>query len=363
MKKLSDFADDINKCSKCGKCQEVCPIYKLTHNDCAVSRGKFIMLQGVLKGDLKLNKTIDKYLDICLKCGKCREFCPSNIDVCEIFNTAKYEYVKNRLYGKITRFLQSQKVFNKVLGIFQKINKLIEPKTLKQISNAKNTKLLYFKGCVNMINPKSEKAMKKVLSNFDVELIKKDFECCGVPFLSSGNLERYKNVKNHNLELLKGDYDYVITDCASCESALKDYFKDTNDLKEPNIINICHFLAIQDKKFIFKKPLKVTFHKPCHLKSDAFLKPLLSKCQNIEYIEAKDYDECCGFAGEFAIRNPKLSMKMTRQKAKNLADTGADIILTACPSCIIGIYQGFLGKKHPKILNIIEFLALANKII
>ena len=46
MKKLSDYKEQINKCSKCGKCQEVCPIYKLTGNDCAVSRGKFVMLNG-----------------------------------------------------------------------------------------------------------------------------------------------------------------------------------------------------------------------------------------------------------------------------------------------------------------------------
>ena len=55
MKKLSDFSEEINKCSNCGKCQEICPIYKLTGNDCAVSKGKFMMLKGVLKGDLKIN--------------------------------------------------------------------------------------------------------------------------------------------------------------------------------------------------------------------------------------------------------------------------------------------------------------------
>ena len=355
MKKLSDFSDDINKCSKCGKCQEVCPVYKITGNDCAVSRGKFVMLQGVLKGDLKLSQTIAKYLDLCLKCGKCKDFCPSDIDVCKIFNTAKHEYVKNKIYGKFTRFLQSRPSFNKILAI---------GKCFKRVDYKSEgaAKLLYFKGCANTIYPKSENAMKKVLSHYDVELIEKDFECCGVPFLSSGNLERYEEVKNYNLELLKGNYDYIITDCASCESALKDYTQQVSEDSIPNIINICHFLAIQDKKFIFNKPLKVTFHKPCHLKSDAFLKPLLAKCTNIEYIEAKDYDECCGFAGEFALHNPKLSLKMTKQKAKNLADTGADIILTACPACIIGIHQGFLGKKHPKIMNIIEFLATADEI-
>ena len=174
MKKLSDFAGDINKCSKCGKCQEVCPVYKLTGNDCAVSRGKFVMLSGVLKGDLKLNKTIEKYLDMCIKCGKCKDFCPSDIDVCEIFNTAKSEYIKDKFYGKITRFIQSRKIFNKILGLGKWFRKS-KPQLKGQ------TKLLYFKGCVNEIYPKSENAMKKVLSHFDVELVEKDFECCGVP--------------------------------------------------------------------------------------------------------------------------------------------------------------------------------------
>ena len=50
-------------------------------------------------------------------------------------------------------------------------------------------------------------------------------------------------------------------------------------------------LSEEDKKYIFEKPLKVTFHKPCHLKSDAFLKPLLAKCEGVEYIEAKDFDK------------------------------------------------------------------------
>lgn len=356
MKKLSDFADDINKCSKCGKCQEVCPIYKLTGNDCAVSRGKFVMLKGVLNGDLKLSKTINKYLDMCLKCGKCKDFCPSDIDICQIFNTAKSEYVKGSFYGKVTKLLQSIRLLCHPEFISGSNNRKAG-EILKQVQNDITNchKLLYFDGCVNKVYPKAKRAMLKVLSHYDVELIEKDFDCCGMPFLSSGNLERFEHAKQHNLELLKGNYDYIITDCASCESTLNDY-------GAQNVVNICHFLAIQDKKFIFNKPLKVTFHKPCHLKDDSFLKPLFAKCQNVEYIQAKDYDECCGFAGEFALRNPKISFKMTRKKAQNLADTGADIILTACPACIMGIHQGFLGKKYHKIMNIIEFLALADEI-
>lgn len=346
MKKLSDFEDDINKCSKCGLCQSVCPVYKITGNDCAVSRGKFVMLDGVLKGDLKLNKNIEKYLDMCLKCGKCKGFCPSNIDVCEIFNTAKYECTKNTFHGRLEKFLQSRLVFGTFIGILKSFD------FQKKFRRKGKVKLLYFKGCVNEVYPKTEKALKKIFSNLDVELIDRDFECCGLPFLSSGNLERFEEVKKRNLELMDCEYDYILTDCASCESTLRSYGCD-------RLINAAEFLASQNVKFVFKKPVKVTFHKPCHLENDDFLVPLLEKCENVEYVEMKDYDSCCGFAGTFAVKNPKISREISKQKAQNALATGADYILTSCPACVLGLHQGFLaaGAKAPKIMNIIEFLA------
>lgn len=372
MKKLKDFAGDINKCSKCGLCQSVCPVYKETGNDCAVSRGKFVMLDGVLKGDLKLNKTINKYLDLCLKCGKCKDFCPSSIDVCQIFETAKYEYMQKTFCGRLLWALESKYIFSNIIKIPDNVRKLLN--IFNRHSNTKSAnseslqnvdqpklKILYFKGCVNKVYPKVENALKKVLSYYNVELIEKDFECCGLPFLSSGNLERYEEVKKHNLELLTRDYDYILTDCASCEDTLKNY-----GVEGLNIINIADFIAGHPKKFIFKKPVKITFHKPCHLKDTSFIPKILKMCENAEYVEMTGYDDCCGFAGEFAVKNNKLSRSIGRKKAQNILAANADYVLSLCPACTMGLKQGFIANntlKHPGIKNIIEFLSQADEII
>lgn len=378
MKTLKDYEKVINKCSKCGLCQSVCPVYQQTGNECAVSRGKFIMLEGVLRGDLKLSKNINKYLDLCLKCGKCKEYCPSGIDVCEIFEVAKYEYCKKNIKSRIIWLLESKFVFNnliKVLGRVQKLlnsdkkkpffnkQKSVQNKICSEVTPVKQTcsplKLLYFKGCVNKAYPKVESALKKVLTNYDVELIEKDFECCGVPFLSSGNLERFEQAKQYNLKLMVDDYDYILTDCASCEDTIRGYGVN-------KVINIADFISQYPKKFIFKKKVKVTFHKPCHLKNTDFLRTILDMCQNVEYVEMKDYDACCGFAGEFVLKNNKLSRAIGIEKAKNIMQTGADYVLSLCPACNLGLHQGFVANnnfKHPKIKNLVEFLALADEII
>lgn len=390
MKKLEDFKEEINKCSKCGLCQSVCPIYKLTGNDCAVSRGKFVMLDGVLKGDLKLNSNINKYLDLCLKCDKCSNFCPSSIDVCKILETAKYNYEKNTLWGKFIFFLESKYVFGNLLKLFKIIINsppLREEKQLiaSEASNrdvgaeANKLKLLYFKGCVNNIFPQTDKFLHKLFDNSDVEIIEKDFDCCGLPFLSSGNLERFEEIKKHNLELMNCDFDYILTDCASCESTLKGYFQPTrNDVGQesptydlslraneksvaiPSFISLGELIANQNIKFKFEKPIKVTFHKPCHLENDDFWLKIIENCENVEYVKMKDYDECCGFSGEFAIKNHKISMQISKQKAQNAINTGADYVITTCPACVLGLKQGMLGiKKSPKVLSLSDFLNLA----
>lgn len=350
MKSLKDYEEDINKCSKCGLCQSVCPVYKITGNDCAVSRGKFIMLKGVLDGDLELNKNIEKYLDLCLKCGKCTEFCPSGIDVVKIFETAKYEYLSPTIQGKIINLLQSYPIF----GTGMNIAKTIIPR--KKFTKKGTIKLLYFKGCVNNVYPKVENTVKNILQNFDVEIIEKNFDCCGLPFLSSGNLERYEECEKHNSKLLNCDYDYILTDCASCADTISKY----PDAK--NVINIVEFLIMHTEKFVFENTVKVTFHKPCHMKNTDFLKPLIGKCENIEYIEMNEWDECCGFAGEFAIRNNKISRQLGAKKAQNIINTNADYVLTTCPACIMGLNMGLNSiqrNKTVKVLNIAELLAKA----
>lgn len=371
MKKLSDFKDEISKCSKCGLCQSVCPIYKLTGNDCAVSRGKFVMLDGVLKGDLKLNKNINKYLDLCLKCDKCSNFCPSAIDVCKIFEVAKYEYERNTFWGKIVFFLESKYVFGNLLKFVQKITNQHPLRQTKHLltncasdkdteaGKNKTEKLLYFKGCVNTIFPQTDKFLHKLFDNSNIEIIEKDFDCCGLPFLSSGNLERYEEVKAHNLSLMNCEYDYILTDCASCESTLKKYFRSAqNDTK---FINLGKLVARQNIKFKFKKPIKVTFHKPCHLENDDFWLKIIENCENVEYVKMNDYDECCGLSGEFALKNHKISLALAKQKAKNIVETEADYVVTTCPACVIGLKLGLLGvKKSPKVVSLSDFLSFAS---
>ena len=126
MKTLEDYKDEIHSCSKCGLCQSVCPIYKITGNDCTVSRGHFIMLRGLIKNEIKMSKKINHYLDLCLKCGACSKFCPSGIDVVDIIALAKAEYFKKHFVEKFISWIQKNFVF----GFFIKMCSMLKIKSL-----------------------------------------------------------------------------------------------------------------------------------------------------------------------------------------------------------------------------------------
>lgn len=361
MKSLKDYEKELSKCSKCGQCQIACPVYAITKNDCTVSRGKFVMLHGVTKGELKLSKNINKYLDMCLKCGKCSNFCPAGIDALEIMHCAKHEYMKTKVLGKIISFLQSRLVFSNMIKFGAKI---LNPHPLKK-TGEKCISVMYFKGCVNTIFPNTDKYLNKILKDTDIKIITPDFDCCGLPFLSEGNIERFEQCAKTNIEMLNADYDYLVTDCASCESTLLSYNKYFgSQLPLQKSLNWGDIIASKNIKFDFAKPIKVTFHKPCHLKSDDFLEKIIKNCTNIEYIKMEDYDKCCGFAGSFALKNRQLSKEISKSKALNIQKTNADYVITSCPACILGLKQGLgiVKNKRTKVVSLLEFLSLANGI-
>lgn len=365
MKELKDFESELSRCSKCSLCESVCPLYGLSKNECAVSRGKLIMLHGVARGDLQLSKNIDKYIDMCLKCGKCSSFCPGGIDVCRILNTAKYEYTRSKKFPPITKFLYYRPFFNFILMMLSFISEPFRPR--RYICKEPKLKVLYFKGCVNKVFPQTDKFINKIFSNTDIQVLEPNFDCCGLPFLSEGDLTRFEQAAQYNIKKFETDYDFIVTDCASCEDTILNYPKyiEKISIQPGKTINWGDLIVYKKLRFEFTKPVRITFHKPCHLKSDAFWEKIVNSCTNVEYVKMNNYDDCCGFAGSFVLKNPSMSRQLMEKKARHIIESKVDYVITSCPSCILGLKCGLklLGNNKIKVLSLLEFLSGAQKIL
>lgn len=348
MKRLEDYKEEIHRCSKCGICQHACPVYQETGNDCTVSRGQFIMLDGVIKGELKLDENVNKYLDLCMKCGKCKSACPTGIDVVQIILSAKHQYFKNSLEGKLYSFLESKLVFDTILNLVGKICRTFKRKKKLAKLETPKAKAVYFGGCLEKFHPEIKDYVVELLHKMNIEVLDVEFGCCGMPFLTTGNLDRFEEQKRENLKKLEGlEFDYFVTDCASCEYVW-------NELCGIKVTNIYELIAESDLEFTARKKQTVTYHKPCHEKSMEYIENVLNKCRNIDYKELDGYDECCGFAGLEHPTSFGIWTKLSKKKAKNIEKTDADYVLTTCAGCTISI--GLAAIFKTKVKRLITFL-------
>lgn len=80
-------------------------------------------------------------------------------------------------------------------------------------------------------------------------------------------------------------------------------------------------------------------------------------------IELPRADRCCGFGGTFSVKNPEISEVMTREKALEIASTGANVISGSDQACLMNI-AGMLDRLHKegvidrriKVMHIAEIL-------
>jgi L-lactate dehydrogenase complex protein LldE len=109
-------------------------------------------------------------------------------------------------------------------------------------------------------------------------------------------------------------------------------------------------------------PHRVTYHPTCHglrlLRLGDKPMALLRAVREIELVELGGADECCGFGGTFALKNPGVSTAMLTDKCGNIAETHAEVLVAADNSCLTHIGGGLSrGNSATRVMHYAEVLA------
>ena len=181
-----ELREEIYKCSKCGLCKSVCPIYLATKNEMYLPRGRFIILNSLFN-----NKPSNEFLnnlDICLHCNLCKDFCPSNINSAEIFTGLKKP--SKSLYLKLFFIFNLYRLFN--------LKKKYKPQKFEN-----KEKVIYFEGCYNKYLDSSDRnASIKLIEELGYEVEKVVSNCCGYPYLTNNDNRNFKR-NEEKIEVLK----------------------------------------------------------------------------------------------------------------------------------------------------------------
>ncbi|XOB62371.1 (Fe-S)-binding protein [Campylobacterota bacterium DY0563] len=233
---------------------------------------------------------------------------------------------------------------------------------------------------MNELYPNSCMATLKLLKKFDLNVdYPMEQTCCGQPMANSGCSKDMKSLAYKFVETFK-DYDYIVAPSGSCVTMVKEHYEpffdddeDYNKVKT-SIYEICEFLhdVLKIEEIDTTFPYKVGIHNSCHghralglgsaselnIPYNNKLKNLLSLVKDIEIVELKRDDECCGFGGTFCVTEEDISVAMGKDRIKDHLDSNAQIITGADMSCLMHM-EGIINrdKKPLKVMHITEILA------
>ncbi|WP_053698665.1 (Fe-S)-binding protein [Streptomyces sp. NRRL F-5755] len=239
-----------------------------------------------------------------------------------------------------------------------------------------------FVTCINdTLHPDTGRAVITLLERLGVEVgFPEEQSCCGQPQFNTG----YRHLTEplvRRYERAFRDYDYVVTPSGSCAAMVRDNYpriaeraaaegRGGRDLAEaaaravPKTYELTEFLVdvlkVTDVGAYY--PHTVTYHPTCHglrmLRLGDRPRRLLEHVKGLELRELPGAEECCGFGGTFAVKNPAVSAAMGADKVRAVRETGAEAVCTVDNSCLLHI-GGMLRREGAaaRPVHIAEILA------
>ncbi|WP_172381279.1 (Fe-S)-binding protein [Streptomyces sp. MNP-20] len=217
-----------------------------------------------------------------------------------------------------------------------------------------------FLTCVNdTLYPHTGRATVKLLTRLGVEV---DFPqaqtCCGQAHYNTGYRRQAEPLARHFSDVFAG-YEAIVTPSGSCGAMVRELYPRLGERARaegrggqlaaavapvvPRTFELTEFLVdvlgVTDVGAYY--PHTVTYHPTCHGLRSLGLgdRParLLGAVRGLDLVELPGAEECCGFGGTFAVKNPDVSAAMGADKVRNAESTGAGVLCAADNSCLTHI--------------------------
>jgi glycolate oxidase iron-sulfur subunit len=413
LKTLEDYREEIAHCVKCGACRAHCPAFGAERHEGRVARGKIALAQALLDGEVDLEEQFLLDMSQCLLCGSCYGQCPNKVHTEEIVAATRREIAARKglsTFGfGVATVLKHPKLMNLLAKsggtlsslLFKKIpessglrlrfpapfissDRTLPPVTAKPFrerfpavipGKEGAPTVLFFSGCgINYMYPDSGAALIKALKFLGVTiLIPEEQACCGLPAVSAGATDTVERLAAINLEMFgKHRYDTIVTACASCHSGLSQVYPGmeggAGDYQD-KIRDIFVYLVEQglpEKLAALPRSqerIKVTYHDPCHLRNHGITKEpraILAALPQVDFVEMEGGGSCCGLGGTYSVYHYDTSKKIGAKKAQLIDASGAALVATDCPGCIMQLQDSINHNGgSQRALHILDLLAEA----
>ena len=317
------------------------------------------------------------FIDLMYKCSNeenCKVWCPFDFSVVSLLETVREDLNDKGLMPDYCKEqIEKLKSSNTIEGY--NIFDTYKENGIENVETDGNDDVFYYLGCESMKFPEVIKAnieiLRKAGVKFSTNLDKK--VCCGGPSFNIRDLKTAKDFALKNKELIESSgAKVVVSDCPGCVLTLTKRYESIGVKIDKKIIHIVEYIKellekgkIKPTKTVPDELKKVTIHDPCliarNLNDTSSIRAILDKVQDLELVEPtynKEYVHCCGWSGTAHWADRELAIKEAVIRVSELKETGAEVFVSACPLCELGLGYGLKEeeKKKIKIIDVSELL-------
>jgi glycolate oxidase iron-sulfur subunit len=408
---------DLDRCVHCGLCLNACPTYRELGLEADSPRGRIYQMVQVAEGKSLIGDDYVEHIGLCLACRACETACPSGVQYGRLVEAARAQIAANReispwaravrslVYGNLLvtpgliklvgyftllyqqsglQWLVRHSGVLKLLGRLGELERLMPPAEypffFRRIGKRypargdRKYRVAFLAGCIaNVSFARLNEATVRVLTRNGCEVVVPEGQgCCGALHVHAGLRDQGREQAKINIQAVEGgDFDAIITNAAGCGSTLKEYA----DLFEHDpewharahafsakMRDVSEFLAsIELNRNLGPLPYTVTYQDSCHLlhgqKVRVQPRKMLEAIPELKFRELPLSEICCGSAGVYNVEHTEMAMELLQKKMQMVETTGAEMIVTANPGCMLQLRAGAeMFSRGQRVVHVVELL-------
>ena len=388
----------IDECVHCGFCLPTCPTYVLFGEEMDSPRGRIYLMNKGLDEE-PMNDEMVRHWDLCLGCMACVTACPSGVQYDKLIESTRQQVERRyerraddrafremifqffpypnrlraiaapmRLYqrfgigDKLRRAGIMQRIPARMRAMEALLPDLPREEKIPDLTGPvgeKRRRVGVLTGCVQRVFFSAVNAATvRVLAAEGCEVVAPKQGCCGALSTHAGREEESLDFARQTIDTFEDlNLDNVIVNAAGCGSTMKEYgylLRDDPEYAErakafsAKVRDVSEFLQ-ELGPVAERNPLPVTaaYHDACHLAHAQGIRKqprqTLKQIPGMDVKEIREAEICCGSAGIYNMVEPEPAAELGERKANNILKTGAQMIVTSNPGCMLQI-QASLKK-------------------
>jgi glycolate oxidase iron-sulfur subunit len=398
---LAQARAGLDACVHCGFCLQACPTYLALGDENESPRGRLVLMRALVDGSLLTSDpAVGTHIDRCLGCRACETACPSGVPYGRLLEATRATIAADRpippiarlilrvfatpwllrpalVLSRLARATGIPALFARLPGRLGFASAMLATSTppIAERSYAPvraappRGRVALLEGCVmdGLFAPTNRAAERTLTVNGYTIVQVRGQGCCGALHAHAGDLQTARALARRNVAAFEAAFqesgvEAIAVTAAGCGAMLKEYGHLLHD--EPGWASRADAVSARSRDITElladAGPVRgaaipglvgpVTYDAPCHLQHAQRLTapPLavLGAIPGLPLVPLTDSDQCCGSAGIYNLVEPDLSDAVLRPKLARIGETGAALVATGNPGCMMQIGAGLRRVKH-----------------